>query len=534
MASLIPYNGSLTRLQAKHLISRTKIGYTRIEVDQITGSNASTVIDSLFNDAETTVPPPLDPETGTTWVYDPRNHETSSSNNVLKRSFKAWWCDLMVNDNSIMEKLVLFMHTNIPTSDKAYFGQMELSFHQLQLFRIYALGNFKTMCRKLLKDIAINKYLSGFSNREGSVNENLGREFLELFTIGKGSYNGILNYTEDDVIQAARILSGAQSDSDAYRVDADTGLFTCHYTERRHDSEDKQFSASFNNTLIVGRETEADIEEELDEFVDMIFAKRATAIHMARRMYRFFISTTISQEVESDIIEPLATTIIENNYVLEPAYKQLLKSRHFFAEDGTTQNNIIGAMINSPQELIYNMVKQFNMYIHDKSNLTNWVDAMQRINQFVEDNDMSLFNPNDVAGWSAYYQEPDYDKTWISSTTIVNRYDAVERLIRGRRKDGLLLVQLQPLAYCENSSYVSNPQDPVMLIKELTDYYFIWPPSAERLASFKVFLVDEGFPDYYWTSEWYGYVNSGDDRVVKPRLESLFKAILESPEAQVK
>ena len=72
----------------------------------------------------------------------------------------------------------------------------------------------------MIVDPAMLIWLDGNDNTAAAPNENLSREFLELFTLGRG------NYTEADVQQAARALSG-------WRVDRDTGLATL--VPARHD-----------------------------------------------------------------------------------------------------------------------------------------------------------------------------------------------------------------------------------------------------------------------------------------------------------
>jgi uncharacterized protein (DUF1800 family) len=54
----------------------------------------------------------------------------------------------------------------------------------------------------MIVDAALIKWLDGNDNRKGSPNENLAREFLELFTVGIG------HYAEVDVFEGARALTG--------------------------------------------------------------------------------------------------------------------------------------------------------------------------------------------------------------------------------------------------------------------------------------------------------------------------------------
>ena len=155
--------------------------------------------------------------------------------------------------------------------------------------------------------------------------------------MGKGNTIGIGDYTtftEQDVLEAARLLTGyRQSDDwdDLTRQDPDTGLPRCWF-DSKHDTI-TLFSQAFNFTVISGRSTEAGMLEEVKEFVDMIFDSTQAAEHLARRMYRFFVRYSISQEVETDIIAPLAQHLLTQDYNLISASRLLLGSQHFFDKD---------------------------------------------------------------------------------------------------------------------------------------------------------------------------------------------------------
>ena len=97
----------------------------------------------------------------------------------------------------------------------------------------------------------------------------------------------------------------------------------------KHDSGDKTFSYAFNNQVITGGNSETAIETELDDFVDMIFDKLETAKNYVRKMYRMFVRSEWDQEVEDDIITPLAQQLQSNGYNLLEVLKTLLKSKHF-------------------------------------------------------------------------------------------------------------------------------------------------------------------------------------------------------------
>ena len=81
------------------------------------------------------------------------------------------------------------------------------SYRTNALCRQYALGNFKTLTKLITLDPGMLKYLNGYLNTASAPDENYGRELQELFTVGKDE-NGIPYYSESDVQQAAKVLTG--------------------------------------------------------------------------------------------------------------------------------------------------------------------------------------------------------------------------------------------------------------------------------------------------------------------------------------
>ena len=146
---------------------------------------------------------------------------------------------------------------------------------------------------------------------------------------------------------------------------------------------------------------------------------------------------------------------------------------------------------------------------------------------------MDLYNPEDVAGYPAYYQEPAFDRHWFSSNTIIGRYSLIESLIQGKNTitSGDIYASLDTVAFVKNK--ITNASDPNLLVSEIADLIYPETIDTDRLTYFKSFLVDEGFPDYYWTGVWNNYLGSNDDITVKTRLDALIIAMLNAAEFQL-
>ncbi|MGW4460891.1 DUF1800 domain-containing protein [Micromonospora sp. NPDC004704] len=121
-----------------------------------------------------------------------------------------WWLDrLAVADHQATEKLIFFWHGHWATSVKKVIrAQLMLTQHRTLRTSL----DFSLMAHRMVTDPALIYWLDGQLNTRSAPNENLGRELMELFTLGIG------NYSERDVKEAGRALTGWKIDYDAART----------------------------------------------------------------------------------------------------------------------------------------------------------------------------------------------------------------------------------------------------------------------------------------------------------------------------
>ncbi|HLB01457.1 MAG TPA: DUF1800 family protein, partial [Bacteroidota bacterium] len=248
-SGLEPYAGPWGPVQAAHLLRRTMFGARPQDVVSASAMTVSGLVDLLLSEPAAPDPPintninDTGSVVGTTWINAP----TSASNNSRHNSMRAWWVSLMLEQGmSLREKMTLFWHNHFVT-ETAVVSDARVSYRTNALLRQYALGNFKELTRHATVDCGMLRYLNGNTNTAANPNENYARELQELFTIGKGpeiAPENYTNYTEQDVQQAARVLSG-------WRDDKTT--FTGYFTANRHDAGDKQFSPAYQNTVVAGQ-----------------------------------------------------------------------------------------------------------------------------------------------------------------------------------------------------------------------------------------------------------------------------------------
>lgn len=546
MASLNPFGGALNRRQVTHLLRRTTFGPTKQQIDQFTGSTAAQVLTQLFSPGGDPAPP-NDPLTGLPWV-NPKPTDLNSENGDLITFFRGWCLELMYNEGiSIRERMTYFLHVHFTTGYSVVNDSTAL-YHQNALFRRYATGNFKELSKKICLDNAMLVYLDGRLNEVGRPNENFGREYLELYTIGKGPQIGpddYTNYTELDVQEAAKVLSGYINDTDYLEIDPDTGLAAGYLRvngnnlANRHDATVKTFSDKFGgasiqpHTVVDGMATREAALDELDQLVDMIFNQEETAKHICRRLYRYFVYYDITDEIEQDIITPLANTFRSNNYEFQPVLEQLFNSQHFFDTDnGVADDDNRGAIIKAPVDLVISSLKFFQVAVPVSS-----TEPEQAFNVSyrsllgnMNDQGMSFYDPPEVAGYPAYHQTPEFNRNWISNSGLARRYQFSDVLVQNGDNQGF---QLDIVTYVDNPQNISNPADPDTLVQELIDDLFPEIITQERFEYFRDDILLDNLSVQNWAGEWNNYKISGDDTSVRIQLESLIRALMQSPEYQL-
>ncbi len=513
-AGLAPYTGAWTVNEVTHLLKRTMFGAAKADIDHFLTLSPGAAVDELLNNITTPSPPVRDyglleddgvfyddlgVAIGQTWVNDPNIASAVEIRGQINGrridSMKKWWAGLIINQTrSIQEKMVLFWHHHFSVQESEVDNAQFLYRHH-DLLRTNILGSFKTLVREVTIDPAMLVHLNGYLNSRQAPDENYGRELQELFTIGKGNDS---RYTEDDVIAAARVLTGWRVNSIPLGSYLDAGS---------HDTGSKTFSAFYNNTTISGS---TNPDQELDALMDMIFNTTEAARFICRKLYKWFVYYEIDDATETDVIIPMADLLISNNYVVKPALELLFKSEHFF--DTINQ----ACYIKNPYDIIVGTLREFNVSFPPYTNYTTGYPLFFSIYQNASDMQQQLFQPPDVAGWPSYYQEPMHYELWVNSNSLPKRADFTDALVNDS------VIDVRAFA-----NYSSNPADPNQLIIDVTALLLRYPLSANSRTYVKTnFLTNNTTDDTIWTNAW----NSNNNAVIDASLKNMFRFLMNLPE----
>lgn len=533
-SSIKRYRGKWTKEQTKHLLKRTMFGATKEDIEYFSAQSLHKTIKELIYTEEEIPSPPInnynetgyaDPEItpGETWVT--ANKQTGKEIGKRKNSLKSWWFALLLNQNrTISEKMVLFWHNHFAT-EMNQVDNATWSYKHNVLLRQYALGNFKAMVKAITLDPCMLKYLNGYNNIKKAPDENYGRELQELFTVGKGKDS---HYTEADVKAAARVLTGFKVEnkilSEAHAI----------FDATRHDENDKQFSEFYNKQTIAGIKG-SDAEKELDHLIDMIFEQEEVSKFICRKLYRYFVYYKIDDATEKNIITPLAKTFRKNKYEIKPVLEQLLSSRHFF-DDGNK-----GSIIKSPIDFVVGLCREYKIQLPDSTDYTlnvNKYGLCLKLQTTAAQMLQSIGDPPNVAGWQAYYQEPQYDKIWINSDTLPKRNRFTDNMINNGIADGHQRMYIDPVMFAQK---LSNPSNPDSLINESIQLLYMMDLPEKEKQYLKEGILLSGLQgmmsNHYWTDAWNKLQTNPNDAAnkkdVTAKLKKLYQYLMNLPQYQL-
>lgn len=522
------YAGDWTTTEVVHLLKRTLFGVRIEDLNYFLSLTMSQAVDIILTPAAAPSTVPLnsyssdgytDP-TGVpawdTWINTGVDYPDSELNEMRMTSLKSWWIGQMLNENrSIHEKLTLFWHNHFATDSRLHLDEIPARpwYDYYLILRANAMGNLKQMVKTMTLSPAMLIYLNGNTNKKTSPNENYGRELQELYTIGKGIDS---HYSEDDVRTAARVLTGHTVDTS----------FNYVFDIAGHDDQNKAFSNFYGSTIITGRSGSAGAGE-LDDLLNLIYSNPEAAKFICRKLYSFFVYYKIDDNIENNIITPLAQVFRSSGYDITAVMSVLLKSDHFYNMAYSS-----ACIIKSPLDFTLGLLREYQVKMPDASDLGSSYSVWQMILQTTKILQQEILCIPEVAGWYAYYEGTAYHELWINSVTYTQRNAYTDQMITTGDMMNMVTLLIDPVAFAAS---LANPEDPNLLISQSLDILYRVPLSAETILSMKQNILLGGLTsDYYWTGAWNAYVANPTDDVAKGtvniKLQTLYKYLMNLPE----
>ena len=363
-----------------HLLRRAGFGANRDELERYLGMGYDDAVETLLN--------PSDPAN----IPDDlirRYHVEQSELRDLPGSAAYWMYRMISTTCPSEEKIALFWHGLFATG-YTKLNQARALLDQVDMFRRSGLGSFEVLLLELSRDPAMMLWLDNNENHRDSMNENFGRELLELFSMGIG------NYTEDDVKACARAFTGwtlGNAEYMAVRAFKDSiwpyGRIAWHfeYREDDHDDGEKTFlgeTGNFNG----------------EEIIAIIVKQESTARFLATRLFQFFGADEVTEAGEK-VIDEMMATYFSSGYQIRDMLRTLFHSGFFKSDEARF------ARVKGPVEMVVGAIRMAGNYQTPFLGIENVSRTMLYMGQ-------GLLQPPTVEGWHEGVE-------WIDSGALVER-----------------------------------------------------------------------------------------------------------------
>ena len=308
---------------------------------------------------------------------------------------QAEWVYRMINtQRPLEEKMALFWHQLFATGNSKVDNPPELT-QQIAMFRDHGMGSFRDLLVELAKNPAMIFWLDNNGNHMGAINENWGRELLELFSMGVG------NYSEDDIKEASRAFTGWTIGPKIPRNPLGRFYWNFEYRPEDHDDGEKTFLGYTGNF-------------DGQDIIDIVVKQPATARFLSRHLYNFFVadepqvpSWNITPPNDPAAIDALIATYNETDGDVRAMLRTLFNS-DFFKEARYSR-------VKSPAELVIGTAKMAGNYQGPRPGFNQL--AFECAYQGQE-----LLNPPSVESWHTGAE-------WIDGGALVRRVNFAAGLL---------------------------------------------------------------------------------------------------------
>ena len=371
-----------------HLLRRAGFGATRDELERYVARGYEATVEGLLH--------PENAPAGLEGEDLLRRYHVDYNSYLQFFAGASYWMYRMINTRRpLEEKIALFWHGVFATG-YTKLNQPKAIANQVRMFRRHGLGDFRTLLIRISRDPAMMFWLDNIDNHKDAVNENFGRELLELFSLGVG------NYTEDDVRQASRAFTGWTIRNAPYMAIRAAVCSTYpyarldwqfQYVEEDHDDGEKTFLGE------TGRFNGEDI-------IDVIVRQPAAARFICRHLYSFFVADEPQVPAWETVpprdpkaIDTLMEAFTASGYDIRSVLRLLFNSEFF--------KNARFQKVKSPTELIIGAARLAGTHRHVAMNHNTLSVAGLNMGQ-------QLLDPPSVEGWHT-------GNEWLTTGSLVER-----------------------------------------------------------------------------------------------------------------
>ncbi len=371
------------RAELAHLMRRAGFGATTEELDRFETIGYEATVDELVN-------PPEEQPAGEMALLLRYMPGCLLPGGVPLPGQYNWMYNMITTQRPLEEKVALFWHHVFATGNSKV-DNCDQMLEQLVMFRRYGTGNYREMLVQLSKNPAMIYWLDNNENHRDAVNENWGRELLELFSLG------VSNYTEVDVREASRAFTGWTIMPKLPRQPFGRFPWSFEYLGEDHDDGEKTFLGHTGNL-------------NGEDIIDIIVKEPATARFICRHLYNFFVADevqvpawTIEPARDEEALDMMCTAFEESGYEMKAVLKLMFNSEFF--------KSARFAKIKSPAEVVASTLKLVGTYRTPEPSIPDIGPQAGYMGQ-------SLLDPPSVEGWYT-------GSEWINSGSLLARINFV-------------------------------------------------------------------------------------------------------------
>ncbi|MDA1183638.1 MAG: DUF1800 domain-containing protein [Acidobacteria bacterium] len=405
--------------QVEHVLRRAAFGPDAADLARFANTSAAAVTAYLVDFEQQ--PDDVDARIGDSAYVGITSRGQFSPNTRINDARQRWLFRMVHSRRPLQEKMALFWHNHFATTYTKVAGgvggvqstkmlalkagELPGPQGQLELFRQFALGNFRDLLFNVARDPAMVVFLDGRTNVKRKPQENFGREIMELFTFGVG------NYVEEDVYAAARVFTGwnLRRATDLPNTDP-AGYYEFFYNPAQHDTTAKTFTFPVygNGGLTIPERTAADGMQDAYDFITALALHPETARRLARKLWNFFVSEL--EAPDPAFVEAVATVYLENNMEMKPVVRYILGSSWFL------DPSRLYARYSWPVEFVVRAIRE-----------VGWTGfSVNTARTPMANMGQTLFEPPDVAGWPQ-------GQGWFSTGAMLARVNFATSLASNQR-----------------------------------------------------------------------------------------------------
>ena len=383
-----------------HLLRRSGFGASRDEIEAKAAQGYQQTLDDLLN-------PESQPiiEEDLVYRYNPSYWQSAA----IENNVQAWLYTMINTPRQLQEKMSLFWHMIFCAGHSKIDSGYEMG-RMVAMFREHGIGNFRDLNYRLSTSPGMMYYLDNTESHQVAVNENYGRELLELFSLGAGK-DEEFNYSEDDVKACARAFTGWNNAPAYPPFPYGRSPWEFRFDPADHDDGEKTFlgeTGPWNG----------------DDILDIICKQPATARFLARHLYNYFVADDaqipawrLTPPQNLNLIQEMEKAYFDSGYDITEMLRVLFNSDTFKSEE------VRYAKVKSPAEVVAGTLRLVEEHREIKLGLFQHSQEPKYMG-------MDLMNPPTVEGWHT-------GREWIDSGTLVERINYASDLLGNTELPGV-------------------------------------------------------------------------------------------------